>query len=106
MGRRPTSARFYSTGEILIPGAYENKDFLDNLGRKPKTYNFRSIDREQGPKIGHGYGDKVRDCHQLFTHGISSDTILYYLVCTMCYYHLSCFLFLLLLGDGYRSSWV
>ena len=71
MGRRPTSARFYSTGEILIPGAYENKDFLDDLVRKPKTYNFRSIDREQGPKIGHGYGDKVKNCLR-----ISSDMLI------------------------------
>ena len=58
-GRRPTSARFYTSGEVLLPGAYEHSDFLDDVTRKPKTYNFRSIEREAGPKIGHGYGDKV-----------------------------------------------
>lgn len=60
-GRRPTSARFYTSGEILLPGAYEHADFLDDVTRKPKTYNFRSTEREAGPKIGHGYGDKELD---------------------------------------------
>ena len=44
---------------MLIPGAYEVEDFLQESGKKTATYGFKGINREQGPKIGHGYGDKV-----------------------------------------------
>lgn len=66
-GRRPTSARFHSAGEVLLPGAYEQQDFLDELVSRPATYNFRGLNRDSGPKIGHGYGDKVRyTYHNIF----------------------------------------
>lgn len=48
------------TGEMLIPGAYEVDDFLQESGKKAVTYGFKRIEREQGPKIGYGCGDKVR----------------------------------------------
>ncbi len=35
-------------------------DFVQETGRKSVTYGFKAIERDQGPKIGHGYGDKVR----------------------------------------------
>ncbi len=44
---------------MLIPGAYETEDFLQESGKKTVTYGFKAVNREQGPKIGHGYGDKV-----------------------------------------------
>ena len=59
VGRRPNSARLHSSGEVLLPGAYEHRDFIDIDGKKSMTYNFRSTDRNSGPKIGHGYGDKA-----------------------------------------------
>lgn len=46
---------------MLVPGAYETDDFLQESGRKLLTYGFKGIEREQGPKIGHGYGDKVHN---------------------------------------------
>ena len=46
---------------MLIPGAYEHEDFLQESGRKTVTFGFKGIEREKGPKIGHGYGDKVSD---------------------------------------------
>ena len=51
--------RFQRNGDILLPGAYEHSDFLEAVAKKPATYGFRNTDRYQGPKIGHGYGDKV-----------------------------------------------
>lgn len=35
------------------------EDFVQEIGKKPATYGFRRIERDQGPKIGHGCGDKV-----------------------------------------------
>ncbi|XP_019849828.1 PREDICTED: uncharacterized protein C2orf61-like [Amphimedon queenslandica] len=58
VGRRPTSARFYSSGEVLLPGAYDHPDFLHDLMHRSATYNFQAANRDAGPKIGHGYGDK------------------------------------------------
>lgn len=51
--------RYTRTGEMLIPGAYEHEDFLQESGKKALTFGFKGIEREKGPKIGHGYGDKV-----------------------------------------------
>lgn len=51
--------RFERTGDLLMPGAYEKEDFLGELTKKRRTYGFKAIEREEGPKIGHGYGDKV-----------------------------------------------
>lgn len=45
---------------MLIPGAYQVDDFVTETGKKATTYGFKGIERHQGPKIGHGYGDKVR----------------------------------------------
>jgi len=42
-----------------LPGAYEHEDFLMQTTRRQMTYGFKDITREDGPKIGHGYGDKV-----------------------------------------------
>ena len=60
-GRRPQSASAASapSGDTLLPGAYEHKDFLEQSFRRSMAYSFRAIDRDSGPKIGHGYGDKV-----------------------------------------------
>jgi len=41
-----------------LPGAYEHEDFLMQTTRRQMTYGFKDITREDGPKIGHGYGDK------------------------------------------------
>ena len=51
--------RFTRSGEMLIPGAYEHEDFLQESGKKAATFGFKGIERDKGPKIGHGYGDKV-----------------------------------------------
>ena len=51
--------RFERTGQQLLPGAYESSGFLHELGRKKVTYGFLDTQRGEGPKIGHGYGDKV-----------------------------------------------
>jgi hypothetical protein len=58
IGRRPTSGRFRSSGELLLPGAYDHSDFITALNNQSATYNFQSTERDYGPKIGHGYGDK------------------------------------------------
>lgn len=61
VGRRPNSAgeRFASSGELLLPGAYQHRDFVEQSLKRPMAYSFSAIDRDSGPKIGHGYGDKV-----------------------------------------------
>ena len=65
-GRRPNSATaFAPSGGTLLPGAYEHKDFLEHSFKRPMAYSFRTIDRDSGPKIGHGYGDKVATCKSL-----------------------------------------
>lgn len=51
--------RFERTGQQLLPGAYESPGFLQELGKKKVTYGFLDTQRGEGPKIGHGYGDKV-----------------------------------------------
>jgi hypothetical protein len=52
--------RFTKSGEMLIPGAYELEDFVQESGKKAVTFGFKGVERGKGPKIGHGYGDKVR----------------------------------------------
>ena len=47
------------TGESLLPGIYESKGFVDDNMKKPSTFGFKGIEREDGAKIGHGYFDKV-----------------------------------------------
>ncbi len=44
---------------MLMPGAYQHQSFLEETAKKKVTYNFQGIERDEGPKIGHGYGDKV-----------------------------------------------
>ena len=51
--------RFERTGLQLLPGAYDTHDFVQQLNLKKVTYGFQSTERDEGPKIGHGYGDKV-----------------------------------------------
>ncbi len=51
--------RFVRTGDTLLPGAYETTDFLDETSKRKMTYGFKGIERKDGPKIGHGCGDKV-----------------------------------------------
>lgn len=51
--------RFTGTGEMLIPGRYDVEDFVQDASKKVKTYGFKAIERNQGPKIGHGCLDKV-----------------------------------------------
>ena len=51
--------RFEKTGKTLLPGAYNCTGFVQNLETKHMTYGFKGIEREQGPKIGHGCPDKV-----------------------------------------------
>ena len=51
--------RFTGMGETLMPGAYQLEDFMQQNGKKTMTYGFKRIERDRGPKIGHGYGDKV-----------------------------------------------
>lgn len=55
--------RFNKSGEMLIPGAYEHEDFLQESGKKLMTFGFKGVERGKGPKIGHGYGDKVQQNH-------------------------------------------
>ncbi|XP_062502237.1 protein STPG4-like [Corticium candelabrum] len=45
-------------GPYLLPGCYNTKDFVEEASTRQWSYNFKSIDRETGPKIGHGCGDK------------------------------------------------
>ena len=42
-----------------MPGAYQYKDFLEESAKKLQTFSFKTVDRENIIKIGHGYGDKV-----------------------------------------------
>ncbi|KAL5463901.1 hypothetical protein EMCRGX_G032850 [Ephydatia muelleri] len=65
--------RFQRNGDILLPGAYEHSDFLEAVAKKPATYGFRNTDRYQGPKIGHGYGDKDLDTSPALYSIISDD---------------------------------
>lgn len=51
--------RFERTGQLLLPGEYRTVDSLHSLGMKKMTYGFKATQRDEGPKIGHGYGDKV-----------------------------------------------
>lgn len=51
--------RFERTGEHLLPGAYETSGFVQQLSNKRVSYGFQDTERDEGPKIGHGYGDKV-----------------------------------------------
>lgn len=51
--------RFERTGQQLLPGAYEIPGFVHTLTKKKVTYGFLATERDEGPKIGHGYGDKV-----------------------------------------------
>ena len=46
---------------MLLPGAYNTSGFVQDLTKKKVTYGFLDTEREEGPKIGHGYGDKVWD---------------------------------------------
>ena len=64
-GRRPTSARFHSSGELLLPGAYEHDDFISAISQRPGTYNFQCTEKDKLPKIGHGYGDKVNHIYYM-----------------------------------------
>ena len=43
----------------MLPGAYETQGFLQDMSKKKVSYGFLGIERGAGPKIGHGYGDKV-----------------------------------------------
>lgn len=52
--------RFDRMGQHLLPGAYEVPGFVHTLTKKKVTYGFLATERDEGPKIGHGYGDKVR----------------------------------------------
>ena len=52
--------RFERMGQQLLPGAYEVPGFVHTLTKKKVTYGFLATERDEGPKIGHGYGDKVR----------------------------------------------
>lgn len=45
-------------GELLLPGAYQFKDFLEESAKQLQTFSFKTVDRENIIKIGHGYGDK------------------------------------------------
>lgn len=58
-GKVASHQRFEKTGATLMPGAYETEDFVLKAAKRQVTFGFKAMDREQGPKIGHGYGDKV-----------------------------------------------
>jgi len=49
-------------GDLLLPGAYEHKDFLEESAKKLQSFSFKAVDRQNATKIGHGYGDKVCVC--------------------------------------------
>ena len=51
--------RFERHGSSLLPGAYEKEDFLQEGSKRKMAYGFKAVERDQGPKIGHGYLDKV-----------------------------------------------
>lgn len=53
--------RFDRMGQHLLPGAYEVPGFVHTLTKKKVTYGFLATERDEGPKIGHGYGDKELD---------------------------------------------
>ena len=59
VSRKKEPVSYQGKGEVLMPGAYETKDFLHDMTTKAQTYNFKGVEREDGPKIGHGFGDKV-----------------------------------------------
>ena len=59
-----------------MPGAYDTEDFVSQATKKQVTFGFKAIDREQGPKIGHGCGDKVTIITALVFLGSSSFTSL------------------------------
>ena len=43
----------------MLPGAYETQGFVQDVSKRKVSYGFLDIERGAGPKIGHGYGDKV-----------------------------------------------
>lgn len=59
-GKMASHQKFERTGAALLPGAYESEDFVLKAAKRQVTFGFKATDREQGPKIGHGYGDKVQ----------------------------------------------
>jgi len=60
--------KFVGTGQMLIPGRYDIEDFLQDNGKKPLTYGFKAVERDQGPKIGHGCLDKVCAIHYVYMY--------------------------------------
>ncbi|XP_052767423.1 protein STPG4-like [Mya arenaria] len=67
--RRPNTYRFKSDGRridphphgkgaMLLPGAYEHKDFLTRLERDPATYGFKTAERDKFDVLNFGRKDK------------------------------------------------
>lgn len=71
-GRKKIPGAQERSGEVLLPGAYNSSDFLTESSKKIETFGFKAIDRESGPKIGHGYGDK-----EIYTEPTQYDVVDY-----------------------------
>ncbi|WAR19949.1 STPG4-like protein, partial [Mya arenaria] len=48
----------HGKGAMLLPGAYEHKDFLTRLERDPATYGFKTAERDKFDVLNFGRKDK------------------------------------------------
>lgn len=83
-------------GDLLLPGAYDSSDFILESARKIETFGFKAVDRESGPKIGHGCGDKVYISHHASRLSSASMLMDNYNVKVMQYIIITCTVFILI----------
>ena len=62
VGREKVIPSAQTHGGLLLPGAYHKSRYPDDyLSSNRFSYNFRSVERDKLPKLGHGHGDKEVD---------------------------------------------
>ena len=62
VGREKIIPSAQTHGGLLLPGAYHKSRYPDDyLSSNRFSYNFRSVERDKLPKLGHGHGDKEVD---------------------------------------------
>ena len=62
VGREKNIPSAQTHGGLLLPGAYHKSRYPDDyLSSNRFSYNFRSVERDKLPKLGHGLADKEVD---------------------------------------------
>ena len=62
VGREKNIPSAQTHGGLLLPGAYHKSRYPDDyLSSNRFSYNFRSVERDKLPKLGHGHADKEVD---------------------------------------------